>query len=239
MKINEKDLELVDSYIKKEMSAEERETFEERLKTDIDVKNLLLATLAINSALRKENLRKQINYLAEQHIIYKRKKKIVYSFSLSSILLVAMFLSLYFVYQNKGNSLQLYAEYHQAYEPQTLVRGNESADKLQTAIELYESKQYQQSLDALNTIKQKNESDELKFYMGLNLLELGVNQADAVSFLEKVSNGKSSYKYSAMWFLAMSYLKSNQADKAKVLFNSLSQTKNYYSTNAKEILEKL
>ncbi|OFX17939.1 MAG: hypothetical protein A2033_15285 [Bacteroidetes bacterium GWA2_31_9] len=239
-KINETDLELVDSYIKKEMSEDEKMMFEERLKTDIKMKNILLASLAINSALTKEKLKKQINHLAAQHIIYKRKKKIVYSFSLSSILLVAMFLSLYFVYQNKDNSQQLYAEYHKVYEPQTQVRGVELNDKLQIAKVLYESKQYSQSLEMLQElISQGNENDEVNFFKGLNLLELDVNQSDIVASLSKVSKSKSSYKYSAMWFLALNYIKINQSEKAKPLLMSLSQSNNFYSKSAKEIIEQL
>lgn len=161
-------------------------------------------------------------------------------YSLAAMLVLAFTSILYF--QNKQPSHEsLFTEYFKPY-PNTipLVRGEESAGLLESAMVEYESEKYKESLIILqNLLYREPENDNACFYAGISYLCLNDPQS-AMGLLQKVVNNKrSDLADQATWYLALAYIKQGNIQAAKISLNDLCSKENDFKEKSIDLMRLL
>ena len=76
------------------------------------------------------------------------------------------------------------------------------------------------------------------YYQGLCALELNKSEVAAESFQTVIAEGDYAYSLHAKWYLSLLYLKTEQHQKAKLLFEELAENPNFYAERSRKILKK-
>ncbi len=152
---------------------------------------------------------------------------------------VSILIALYFVFNTiTPNSQDLFNTYYEPYQPYAPVtmRGEVSdLDSFDKAQFLYESGEFEKALPLyLNS----EPSDERDFFIAQTQLALN-NVDDAIGILENLHKTGAHPKTTITWFLALSYVKTENFDASKTLLQELSTTDNAYQEKAKELLKSL
>jgi len=139
---------------------------------------------------------------------------------------------------NRGSKEQnLYAEF--ARLPQAaFVEKGEQENTLAAAEKYFNEKNYSKALIEINrALEVLPESSELLFYKGLCLLELE-NLPGARLIFESLKQGNSAYREDALWFLALSYLRSEELQKAREQLQQIPPDGSHFS-EAQELIDRL
>jgi TolA-binding protein len=138
-----------------------------------------------------------------------------------------------------SNLEEIYAKYYKPFNAiSSISRSTESTyDKLYNqGIELYKQTKYQSAAEAFNKLIQNDTLNYAAyFFSGITQLELG-NNINADVLLSKVNDFSSDFKNEALWYLALSYIKTREKDKAIFYLKTLSKSGGFYQTQAREIL---
>jgi tetratricopeptide (TPR) repeat protein len=139
------------------------------------------------------------------------------------------------------NHEELYLKYYQPLEAfsTTTRSSNTSVDLFSDAIGFYKEGQYKSATAIFSDLVAKEPSNiHYQFFKGISLLELGdFNQA--IALLNKVVTNNQEFKKEAQWYLGLSYLKTNNIEKAIACFKELSYSKGHYQTKANDLLKRL
>ncbi|WP_299898434.1 hypothetical protein [uncultured Aquimarina sp.] len=168
-----------------------------------------------------------------------RLTKILKYVAVAAIFIAGLFLV---VEYNQGtNTEQLYATYKNWDELPSLTLRDQNSD-LTEIEQQFRAENYEESLLLLNTYVLNNDQEvnpQLLMYKGISQLELHKNTAAIDSFTELLeSNTLDADK--AHWYLALSYLKNQDVEKAKTeLELLLEKPTNFKNKEAKELLSSL
>ena len=116
------------------------------------------------------------------------------------------------------------------------VRGEMKEDIKSEAFFEYDNENYNKSLELFSKIYVAEQDDYALFYKALSLMELGRTKEAITSFNEFDLSKNNSFTPFVKWYLALSYLKENQKDKAVTLLNSLTKTENQQKGIAEKLL---
>jgi len=121
-----------------------------------------------------------------------------------------------------------------------LVRGEESAGTLESAMVEYESGNYNGSLKLLHSLLAKEPENSLaNLYAGISCLCLNDPQS-AIPYLQKVVNSKNSdITDHATWYMGLAYLKEKNLEAATASFKRLSQETSIFSSKSTDLLKRL
>lgn len=137
---------------------------------------------------------------------------------------------------------QLYSMYYQPYETDIIIRSTDSGNtELMTGIEKYQNGEYSTANEIFTQLIQAGDApEETHFFNALTLIGME-NYEEAITNLEIVIRNKSTaYTTHADWYLGLCYLRLEEKEKAITIFRVLcDSTSHYYSTKAKEILNKM
>ena len=213
-----------EQYLAGELLGEELTKFENLLQTDIDFNesfNLYKEThtlLESNFKNKKEQQEFENNLKKISGKYFKKtrsigSKKWYYSVAAS----IALLISVYLFYPNTELSYEEYVEYPNV---NFTVRGNENTTLLD-AQKAFNNKDFDTASKLFSeTLKKDNENTELKLYKGFSLIEINQFQ-EATILLKPIATGSSSYKYTAIWYLALSNLKQEKYSECKELLTQL------------------
>ena len=121
------------------------------------------------------------------------------------------------------------------------LRGNSQlgVEKLQEAIDLYLSKDYNSAELAFSQLgNQKIHQSEILLYRGLNKMQQD-KYTDAIGFFTNLLANQDQFIPEAQWYLGLCYIKTGENQKAFPLLNALSQTEGLYKNKAIVILKNL
>lgn len=217
---------LIEKYINNELLESENEQLESGLIHEMFVQE------------KKQYWKARI--AAEQEKAQQKSKlSIVWSANsikaIAAILLIG--LGYFFWQQNNVNNPMLLADAYLAkpFEYSETSRGNITDEThWATAKEAYSNKQYEKAVEEIYQISTKDE--EQKFYLGLSLIYQKKPDFLAASVLFKeVQN--TNFKYDATWFLALSYIKLNNYESAKIELQKLVDVGNQKSKEAQKLLK--
>lgn len=134
----------------------------------------------------------------------------------------------------------LYNTYFQEY-PNTVfeITRGESVESLEReAFTAYELKDYMTAIENFDRISEPDKKNYLDFYIGLSYLNLNqLNKAE--TFLSKTIAENTDFMAEAHWYLAMTYLKMEEKQKAIVELNKLVKDYNYNRELATNLLSEL
>lgn len=228
---------LIHHYFEKSLSAEEQKQFDLLLQTDVD----FAQEVAFQKNVKKAITLNERSDLKKKLQSFEASKPKVKSFKIwyaaaSIVLLCGM--GFYFT-QNSTSTI--YDDYYQSY-PNVVaptVRSEMKEDSKSEAFFEYDNGNYEKSLELFSKIYDLEKDDYALFYKALSLMELKKTKEAIAIFNLFDLNKNNAFTPFVKWYLALSYIKENQKEKAIPLLKSLAETENQQQEMAKKLLEDL
>jgi tetratricopeptide (TPR) repeat protein len=252
MDLDEKDIELIDRYVKGELSGDTLRGFQQRLATDSAFAEQVGWHETLVGGIKKQSSKELKTYLQSleektisSHIKLESETKIVshnfwkYASAAVVALLVAAFLWLDPLHPSPE---ALFAQYYQPYPnvEATIERNNGEADAYTQAFQWYEDGQYEKAALAFDQLLQAGApSEALYYYAGLTALELHRTK-EALQYFDHITeNSDHKYYQQALWYAALAALKDEDTARAKNYLQKLSGLQGFYGEKAVQLLEEL
>lgn len=234
-----------ESYLSKELSQDEIEVFESRLKNDPDFNQAFNTYKELTSFLEhkfeneaaastfQNNLKTISNtYFEKQESAKKvvRFKPWQYAIAASVILFIGIF-----TFSDSSNPT--FSDYNNYEAISLTVRGDQD-DLLKAAENAFNNKNFTTAEAIFGQLMVKDNSNkELQLYRGIALLEMDkFDEAD--SLFRRLSNTTSVYKNKATWYLALSKLKQKDYSTCLVILKSIANYAEDYE-QAQKLINKL
>lgn len=248
---NLKTIELIDRYLKNDLSKTELEEFRKILKKNPELQKEIQLHAEVNKALQEKDIikfRLELEKLHEKQRKNYHRSKIITMFKQRQYAITAIAASvavvlvvgglLLFNSSEQQNSDNYFTSFYEPEEAVTIVRSGGNSDNmtLKNAMMEYQGRNYE---SAIELFSQKPENNLAKFYMGLSYLESG-NTDKAIELFKSIINHQENlFVEQAQWYLGLSYLKVEKTDEAKKVFNTIINSDNIYKDDANKILKNL
>lgn len=243
--------ELIEKYLKGELSSNEMGEVEKKLQTDEGFNKEMKLFKDLNGFIGKESDDWEMALTVDE-IMQRRKAQIrkeskisiLYSGWMNAAVIVA-FIGiagvLYYVFGN-NNPQRIYKQFYQTYDIPDTYRSDDITDSsklLSSAFLMYANKEFDKAIPVFEQIKANKENSEITdIFQALSYMETNEHKK-AIPLLMQLANDESMFPEVANWYLGLCYLKTENLEKALPIFEMLSEKDNYYSPKAKRILEKL
>lgn len=183
--------------------------------------------------LKKTIQKAQNNYQTTKKTVV-WKKNIILSFFVAAS--VAVFVLVY-IFNSKSSTTEMYVKYSEWEDlPSLTSRGEDN--KLVEGERLFVDKKYKESYAIFTALPQKEQQPSVLIYLGLCALEL--DQLDkALHYFELLKNTDAIDSSKGYWYLALTYLKQNEKEKATNILQELVSGNHYNNTKARELLNQL
>ena len=246
---NEQQIELIEKYLEKTVTEQEVKEFEKLHSEDEYFRDLYKITKAeieaIKNTARKEfldELKRIDSNLPEIKLstpFPKRKMKwIGWSIAAAACMTGMILLVTYLRPDNTKKTDQIYAIYYQPYR-NLITSYNRSDEKATTlkeqAMSSYTEGDYNKAIEKFKEIKAPEQDAAIHFYIANAYMATGKMDEARTNFLW-VLKADILFVDQTKWFLALSYIKSNQLSEAKKLLFDLTNHENAYKARATEIL---
>lgn len=252
--------EKIEAYLTNKMNREERESFEANMQDDYalydrvlkDAKLYRMASIVASGNINEEKIEKlerlseTIKGIKNEYVF--TEKKAVNGYILwpaAAAILLALFLSIKFLYIDKMKHNDIYNNYYKPISSFFSIEKNyilNDSSLVKGFMNLYDNQNY----DAfINQYKQVNVSKNvavgdksvLQFYAGVALMEQE-QHPKAVEQFQQIQKGDLFYT-EAQWYMALSCISEDDIKNAKELLNDLIGVDNQYSDEARAILNEL
>jgi predicted negative regulator of RcsB-dependent stress response len=259
MKIEVKYTEIIDRYLNGELSEEELKDFNKLLESDLQLRRELSLEKDLNKiiletdiyefgnkvkATREAMLLQKPNPNGFDKTVRLRSKK-WYLLAASIIVLVGLLGYLYFLQNQQISSEKLFLQYYSKYHSDIAARSGDeiSNDPFILGLNEYEDDNYN---DAIRYLNQEINEDSLNFtaqlYLGISYMEKN-NLDKAIDVFKSIINESGNmFIGQAKWYLALTYLKTDDVDyreETKNLLSSIIQNKGDRAKEALELLDKM
>jgi tetratricopeptide (TPR) repeat protein len=241
--MNERDMELIERYLKGELSVEEKQQAEHRIATDAGFRQ----RLEIFSEYRQmhdsklASFRQLLEEVQQEHREEQRPGRKYWLMAASVSVLCLLAAIFYFVQGPAAEPEALYAQYFEVPADNLSIRGDEDEQTvLNEAMSYYNNQQFEQaSQDFGQWLRQYGESAPVLFYAAMSHMALE-EMPQAIEQLEKITQEPTvaaEYRRPAQWYLALAYLHVGRQDRAKTLLEDLKNTSSSYAGKAARLLE--
>jgi len=242
--MKEKDYKIIDRHLQGELDNEEQQSFKQRLKDDADFAQAYKMSRQMTSYLQASQkqpaLEEKMAELGKQYFKTEKKheaKQVKMPF-LRIGLAVAAAISLLLLIWNPFNSTNLYDEFA-THPPLALVEKNAANILIEQAEQAYANKQYEVAYTALSkVIKDQPNNVQASLALGISALESDRTE-EAKAIFVALSEGTSVLKTYGQWYVALTYIKQGDNEKAKPILESLGNDEPALKKKAKELLQKL
>tara|TARA_R110002012_G_scaffold259550_3_gene441140 strand:+ start:29056 stop:29793 length:738 start_codon:yes stop_codon:yes gene_type:complete len=245
--MEEHDIALIDRYLSGELSESEAEALRQRLAAEKDFAQLFEDVRYLQKGLERAELEKAWKAIqaAEANIVetaptgaatFSWKVWLPAAASVALLVVVAWFFLL-----RSTEPQALYAEYFEVYPnvEAPIYRDSSTKDSLTSkdlAFRRYADEDYGMAIEIFESIQQPDEGT--LFYLGMSYLAKG-NAKQAAAVWEPLSNEAEDYKTQIQWYLALAWLKLDEEEKAKVIFEELAKSGTAYEERSRAILKAL
>lgn len=248
MKLSEFQYDLIQKYLRDELSDTDQAAFSENMRSQ-EFKNELLNQAEILNALERgydQDLKKVLNNLevSPKEVTLsppqiKTAKRKTTGLWLKYAACFLFGLASYFVVNNYLDNPQndLYAEYYQIY-PAEIIRGATTESMaLNQALITYQEQDYVKAEELFKPLR--NSSDQALFFSSISQIQLGKFDAAAATLKEVINSG-SKFNKDAEWYLLMVYLKSEQHTKMDLALSKIiNQSDHPYHSKAIQLQKDL
>lgn len=240
-------IENIEQYLRNELTVEQKKFFEYRMEGDPDLfqqVELHRKTMrSLDNHFLRE-LKEGMQQMSDDVVITKAAPKEKYNiFQMTKIMLAAgllLILASVFLWMNRPESgTDLYLAYHEAYPniEQPIQRADENT--IFEGLVSYEAGDFSKASSALKAqALAEPDNPAWPFYLGNCALELDQPEQAITAFQKTINLGESKYINPARWYLALTYLKSDQREKAETYLRKLVEEDYGYRERAEEILSK-
>lgn len=161
--------------------------------------------------------------------------------SLSAAALIGVFLLIRTLLPS-SNPEKIFESYYKpfnAMSPVTRSMNSNETEDYSSAIESYRTGNYQKAATGFANVIEKDPSAvSPQFYMALSLLALR-NYDQAINLFERIANDSGIYGKEARWYMGLTYLKTNNKQKASECFDYLVRSDGYFRERSEKILRRL
>ncbi len=183
--------------------------------------------------LKKTIQKAQINFQTPKKTVVWKKNIILPLLVAAS---VAVFVLVY-TFNSKSSTTEMYVK-HSEWEDLPSLTSRGGNNKLAEGERLFVDKKYKESYAIFETVPQKEQQPSVLIYLGLCALEL--DQLDkALHYFELLKNTDAIDSSKAYWYLALTYLKQNEKEKATNILQELVLGNHYNNAKAIKLLDQL
>lgn len=248
----EEDIELIEKYLEDTLELEGRKTFEARLLKDRefndlfdDISKLVRGIELVGSEETLAYLKKLEETLPEVHPetiersipVWRQRNFMGIAASVVMILAAGFYL-----FDNESpDQAALFDQYFEVYPNQILPtkRGDYQPEtQKEKAYYAYDLGDFEEAMKLFKLLPQDQDGGAALFYTGMAALSGNDPQSAIVTFNDYMSR-YTVFADTARWFLALSYLKNDQSDRATMVLKEVIRGKNSYSIRARELLTAL
>jgi len=212
-----------DRYLENEMPEEERIEFEDRLQNNAAIREKLElykeATNFLNNKFSPETVafKDNLRAISKQNSDKKQKPKVIrfYPWITGIAASLVLFIGTWVFLQNETPA---YGDYNQHEVAMFTERGDNNTD-LKNAQDFFNEKNFAKAAESFSKIPMEN-NPELQYFYAVSLIEIS-DYVKAELLLHFIINGNSSYKFKAVWYLALSKLKQEMPNDAKELLKQI------------------
>ncbi len=240
---------LVEQFLNGELDPQQTLAFNKRLETDTELAEELRLRQDMHGYLinkdKKANFKEKLNNIGDDYfketptpstkeIPLKPKRKFRWIAIAASI--AAITIALYWVLVPKPNLYEQYA----LHEPLQLTEksSNQSA-LIKKTEDSFNKGDYTSSLISINELL-KNQPTELQFLMAKAICLLETNKTkEARLVFSTIASGQSVFKSEAQWYNALTYLKENKPELAKIELQKISTDDPDWASKAAQLIKKL
>ncbi len=235
---------LIEKYLNGELNEEEIKSFQTRLKEDSAFSEEYTLQKSMNIFLEKDRNQPALesalasigkDFFTEENKVIpiaRNKNRNRWLIGLIATAAVAALLVMFNPFQQQD----LYNQYA-AHQPIALTEkstGNDLSTKAETA---FNQKDYALAYENLTLYLQENPADpKATLALGISALEEG-KTAEAISIFEKINAGSSALKNYGTWYLALSYLKEKNFEKAGATLRLIPNSEKTLFNKAQKLLK--
>jgi tetratricopeptide (TPR) repeat protein len=241
--------DLIQRYLKGNLSNKERLDFEEVIKRDPFLNEDILLYWKLSNVISDSELevfKKKLEKIHAKHFTppittkFVINKKLYYA---AAIILIFISIGFCLLKPQKLDGQSLFVEFYKPLSEISVSRSVEDKDGiilLKDAIDYYNNKNYVAASKLFKKIVLNNKKNHIaKLYLGLCGIEL-----DSLKFAKEhlkslLNANEMFFSEKAEWYLAMVYLKEEKVNDAKVFLKAIVKRKGEYSKTAKLILDKI
>jgi tetratricopeptide (TPR) repeat protein len=245
MKDEEKDIDLIEAYLRGTLDEQALAAFQKRREDDPEFDREVIDYSQIINRIRSTHEQDFMNKLRhwDSEIENRQEAKVIpfrRIFLIAASVLLLAIAGLYVFRNSQSDHEQLFQEYFQPYENVISERSGKN-DNQQKGMELYDQKKYEEAIVLLKlAIMEDSDNASLKSYLGIAYLAAGHAQEAKTTFDAIVKNDRSLFKEVAEWNLAMTYLKlDDEASMKRTLEGIIQQKDHLYYQQAKDLLKRL
>lgn len=249
MPLNEKDIAIIEKYLRQNLSPDEQSYFQSR-ESDNNFANELRTQQDLQLAFKavgRESAKQQLQEL-EKRIDAESKNKVLKK-GLSRRNWLLLFLGiiglsvLFYVLSSKKaapKNEQLFAQYTEPYPNviSSITRDIDSSGNQANPYQLYEQQNYPEAIKAFARLEETSSTDN--YYLALAYLFNEEIEKCEVILSPYANSDTARFQKPAQWYLALVYLQQNKIEESRSLLNTISQTTDHpYANKARELLEEI
>ena len=242
---------LIEKYLNGELNEEEIKNFQTRLNEDVTFSEEYALQKSMNIFLEKDrnqpSIESKLESIGKDFFLEKENEPEDKVISISRNknrnrwligLIASAAVAALIVMFNPFQQNDLYNQYasHQPISLTEKSTGSDLATKAETA---FNQKDYALAYEKLTIYLQENPEDQkVQLALGVSALESG-KMSKAISIFGKINAGNSALKNYGTWYLALSYLKKKDFEKAKTFLNQVPDSEKVLFEKAQNLLEDL
>ncbi|WP_289664412.1 CDC27 family protein [Flavobacterium panacagri] len=240
--MNEERYILFDQYLQGELTVDEKSNLEKQLTEDPELASAFESFKEMHFQLdnkfgietEREAFKENLNRISDKYF-QKKKTKVVslkpwYFAAVASVAI--MFGLFFFDYKHYPN----FEDYNHPESAYFTERGV-SEETLKKAEDNFNGKRYEKAIPLFEAILKENNSEEIKYFYGVSLLQVG-KYVKAETIFKELEAGNSVYKEKAKWNLALSKLKQGKYKECQEILQTISQDFEDYD-DVEQLLEEL
>lgn len=244
---NDDDL-LIEQYLKEKLTVAEKQAFQARLKVDAAFKEEFTFRKSMDIFFKKETqlpvLKAQFDTFGDEFFVAEhapQQAKVIPLYQkpiwigLAAVAASIIFIILWWSLSQPKDLYQQYA----VHQPINLVEKSDATTTAAQATTYFNAESYEQAYPYLNDYLQSHPvNNRAQLALGISALELG-KYTEAISTFTTIHEGTSLLKASGTWYLALTYVKQKEFEKAKILLAQIPSNETFLYSKAQELILEL
>ncbi len=265
MNENELEHDIIERYLRKEMTPEEQTLFEKNIEEDPNLKEQIALYIALYSVPENDDwfefkgdsniVKKEASLFRSQETLAfsgrlkkfrdttnpKQKKKI-FNIQLLSTVAAVIIIAIFIFYPKNYDPSSLFEEYHNWDElPSYVSKGDSNSDTHKELELLFRAKEYQNIITQSSTLDASVYELDQQAILFVGVAHIELNQYEkALKIFDSLLQSNSIDAHKGHWYKALTFLKQENKGKAIEVLEIISNNPTYYKHDeAKELLKKL
>ncbi len=243
MNIEKNKIDLVEDYLMGNLEGTVKSDFEKLLTEDEELQEYMEEFKLIFEGARFSGRKDLFNQLKEIEKNREDKptkvvkfRSLYYGIAASILLLISTYFAFNYISQDPPSVVaESYFEPYPALYGAATRSSETEYTQLELGMQLYEVARYEESIEILESVVDPEKQEMINFYLGNAYLAIDDYSKSETIFKELINTGKI-FSHDAKWYLAITYLKENETDKAISLLKDLTSYENDYAKKAKKML---